>query len=96
MPERNAMAVLLRLTLWFLLPFAVLWALMSLYVGLTFGFSLFQLDDPWPTVLWLLIIALPVLIFHNLRVAGDDWRRLAMTPLLTLSFVTFFSLTQVN
>lgn len=96
MAERNSTAVVLRLILWLLLPFSALWALMSLSVGLTFGFSLFRLDDLWPTMLWLLILALPIVIFHNLRVAGDDWRRLTMTLLGTLGFVAYFALTQIK
>lgn len=96
MSERNATVVILRVTLWLLLPFAALWGLMTLMTGLTFGFSLFRFEDPWPTILWFLILALPVAIFHNLRVAGNNWRRLALTLIGTVGFVTFFGLTQVG
>lgn len=85
-----------RVGLWVLFPFASLWALICLVVGMSFGFSLFQLDNLWPTILWLLILALPAWIFWTLRSAADDPRRLAITLLGTLSFAAFFVLTQVK
>ena len=94
--RRKAAATALRLGLWLLFPFAVLWALICLVVGLSYGVSLFQLDNLWPTVLWFLVLALPIWIFRSLRSAADDWRRPAITLLGTLAFVTFFALTQVK
>ncbi|QPC99636.1 hypothetical protein [Qipengyuania soli] len=73
-----------------------MWALISLVVGLSYGVSLFRLDDLWPTILWFLVLALPIWIFKTLHSAGDDWRKLAITLLATLAFATFFALTQVK
>ena len=94
--KRMRAAIVVRVSLWALFPLSILWALISLTVGMSYGASLFQLDDPWPTILWLLVLALPIWIFQTLLSAGDDWRRLAFTLIATLAFVTFFVLTQVK
>lgn len=94
--KRMRAAIVLRVSLWTLFPLSIFWALISLTVGMSYGASLFQLEDPLPTILWLLGLALPIWIFQTLLSAGDDWRRLAITLMATLAFVTFFVLTQVK
>lgn len=94
--KRMRAATALRIGLWALLPLSLLWALISLVVGMSYGASLFQLEDPWPTILWLLVLALPIWIFQTLKSAGYDWRRLAITLIATLAFFSFFVLTQVK
>lgn len=96
MERSNKAAGILRGILWLLLPFAALWGLMFLMAGMSFGFNLFRIDDPWPTVLWVLVLALPVAIFYNLRVAGDNWQRLALTLVGTVGFAAFFAFIQIK
>lgn len=94
--KRITGATALRIALWAVFPFAAFWALICLVVGMSYGASLVRLDNLWPTVLWFMILVLPIWIIQTLRSAANDWRRLAVTLLSTLAFVTFFVLTQVK
>jgi hypothetical protein len=52
---------------WVLLFVSGLFALYMLFVGLTFGFALWQPDNPKPTMLWLGVLAAPILVTAGLR-----------------------------
>lgn len=87
--------IAVRTFLWLVFPFAAIWGLLAAMAGLLAGFRLFRLENPWPTILWLCIIALPVVIFHNLRSATNDLRRLSMTALGVSAFVALYFATEV-
>ena len=60
-------AAVLRVALWLLLVPSGVFAIYLLFVGLTFGFSLWNPANPLPTLLWLGVLMAPVLIAFTLR-----------------------------
>lgn len=56
---RYSIFVVTRVLLTLLLPLIGLIALAALYVGVTFGFNLFNLRDPLVTVVWLIVVSSP-------------------------------------
>jgi len=82
----------LRGSLWLLLMPAALLAFGALYTGLFFGFALWSLSDPFPTVLWLLTLALPIVIGATLHVRDQSFARLAISTFACWTFVALYFL----
>ena len=83
---------ILRGSLWLLLMPAALFAFGALYTGLFFGFALWSLRDPVPTVLWLLTLALPIVIVVTPRNRDQSFARLALSTFACWAFVAFYLL----
>ncbi|MBA4090569.1 MAG: hypothetical protein C0494_08265 [Sphingobium sp.] len=63
---------LLRASLWLLLLPAMLIAVGAFVTGITFGFALWNWHDPWPTILWLGLLALPAIILSTLKLSRES------------------------
>ncbi len=61
---------LMRWSLWLLLLPAIVASCVALVAGLTIGSQLWRIERPWVTVLWLLVLVLPVWIGLTLQFAG--------------------------
>ena len=85
---------ILRGSLWLLLLPAAVFAFGALFTGLFFGFALWSISDPFPTLLWLLTLALPIAIGITLHCREQSFARLALSTLACWAFVAlyFFSL----
>lgn len=86
----------MRGSLWLLLASAVVFAAMMLATGLTFGFTLWNVRDPWPTILWIAVLAFPVLILLALKHCIASPLRLTLSFWACWSFVAFYFGTQLH
>ena len=82
----------LRLFLWLLFGVAALHALLIGWVGLTFGFSLWDAQNLSPTLHWLAAIAFPILLFKLIPRAHNDLRRIVLVWLGASAFVGYYVL----
>ena len=55
--------------LWLVFIPSLLFAIYMLFVGLTFGFALWDASNPTPTILWLGVLAVPLLLGAALKKA---------------------------
>ena len=81
---------LLRASLWLLLLPAAIFAFMTLVTGLTFGFALWSVRDPLPTVLWFATLALPILITIALRDTAQSIWRLLFSAIACWGFTAWY------
>ena len=65
-------ADLMRASLRLLLLPAMLIAVGAFITGITFGIALWNWYDPWPTILWLGLLALPVIILLTLKLSRES------------------------
>ena len=96
MPTGGRKVTVLRAILWMLFVLTSIWAFVFFWTGLAFGFALFRLSDPWPTLVWLMVLALPFVVFHTLRHAGSDLKKLGITILGTLAFILCYAVLLVR
>ena len=68
-----------------MLPISLI-ALYALFVGVTFGFNLWNPNSPLVTVIWLLIVASPVWFYGLLYWSKDSRRK--TTALFTVGVVS--------
>lgn len=72
-----------------LLAPALLVSLMTLYVGLTFGFNLWRADRPFAIALWFAVIMLPALVLAALK-AKEEPRLFYPLAAISWLFVAFW------
>jgi hypothetical protein len=77
----SSITVALRTGLWLLFVPSGLFAIYMLFVGLTFGFALWNPTNPLPTLLWFGVLTAPVLIATALM------QRQTSSAMLAMSFI---------
>lgn len=88
----KTLAWTLRLSLWLLFGLAAVHALFLGWMGLTFGFSLWDAENLSPTLHWLAAIAFPVLIFKLAPRGDNDIKQLAAVWLGAWAFAAYYLL----
>ena len=84
--------ITLRVLLWLLFLGAALHAIVIGWTGLTFGFALWDADNPSPTVHWLAAIAFPILLFKLIPRRSIDLKRTVMVTVGAWAFVGYYVL----
>jgi len=86
----HILTVFLRGSLWLLLIPASLIAVAMLAAGMTFGFTLWSMPDPLPTLLWVATLVLPLLIVHSLRATRGSFSRLLFSACACWTFLGWY------
>ena len=82
--------ILMRGSLWLLLPIATLFAADALAVGLTFGFDLWKASDPFPTILWIAVLIFPLAIMLALKASQSSVRTLTFVFCACWAFIGLY------
>lgn len=82
----------LRVLLWVLFVAAAIHALFILWSGLTFGLSLWDAEDPSPTVHWLAALAFPIVLFKLISRRSTNLNRTMLVTVGALAFVVYYVL----
>ena len=82
----------LRISLWLLFVVAALHALLIAWAGVTFGFALWDINRPSPTLHWLAAIAFPLLLFKFVPRTSDDPNRTVLVGVCAWTFVVYYVL----
>lgn len=81
---------LMRASLWLLLLPAMLIAVGAFFTGIAFGFALWNWHNPWPTILWLGLLVLPIAILSTLKLAQGSHAILISGFLICWGFVAIY------
>ena len=73
---------MLVVTMWVAFVLSGLFALDALMMGLTFGFTLWDVSNPKPTILWLGVLAAPCIIVMALKRREPSTASLAIALLV--------------
>lgn len=86
----RALEFTLRGSLWLLFLIAAAHAIFIGFVGLTFGFSLWDSENLSPTLHWIAVIAFPIILFQFVTRFGNSLSRLGLISVGAWVFVIYY------